>query len=153
MNGGLRSFDLEDRLIRFSASIIDVVEQLPDGKVGGHIAGQLLRGGTASAPNYAEALGAESRRDFVHKLKVGLKELRETAVWLSLIEQKQLVPVGAALHGVRSECHELTAIFVASIATAQRNMISRGEGRREYRPERKGLENIEQGARNVQGGE
>ena len=66
-----RTFDLEDRLIKFSALIVDIVEALPITRVGNHIAGQLLRSGTAAAPDYGEAQGAESRRDFIHKLKIG----------------------------------------------------------------------------------
>jgi four helix bundle protein len=128
VNGDTRGFDLELRLMRFSGSIIDIVEGLPENRVGNHIAGQLLRAGTAPAPDYAEALGAESRRDFIHKLKVGLKELRETAVWLKLIRHRQLVPSEGSLEYATGECNELTAIFVASIATARRNMVKgRGE--------------------------
>jgi four helix bundle protein len=83
-----KPFDLEERLIDFAADVIDVVESLPNTKAAAHIAGQLVRSGTAAAPNYAEARSAESRRDFVHKMKVALKELRETSVWLRLIRKK-----------------------------------------------------------------
>lgn len=84
-------FDLLDRLVGFTFLIIDLVDQLHDSRVGNHVAGQLLRSGTAPAPNYAEAQSAESRRDFVHKLKVALKELRETEVWLRIIRRKELI--------------------------------------------------------------
>ena len=77
-----RTFDLEDRLIDFTIRIIRTAESLPKTKVGNHIAGQLIRCGTSPAPNYGEAQSAEPRSDFNHKMKVCLKELRETRVWL-----------------------------------------------------------------------
>ena len=80
-----KTFDLEDRLIDFAVRIIRIAEALPKTKVGNHIAGQIIRSGTAPAPNYGEAQGAESRSDFIHKMKVSLKELRETRVWLLMI--------------------------------------------------------------------
>jgi four helix bundle protein len=79
-----KSFDLEERLIDFAVRIIRISESLPKTRVGNHIAGQLIRSGTSSAPNYGEAQSAESRSDFIHKMKVCLKELRETRVWLLL---------------------------------------------------------------------
>ncbi len=81
---------LEERLIEFAVSIIAVVETLPNSKAGNHIASQLIRSGTSPAPNYGEAQSAESRRDFVHKLKSVLKKLRETQIWLRIIERKKL---------------------------------------------------------------
>jgi len=80
-----KTFDLENRLIDFAVRIIHVAESLPKTKVGNHIAGQLTRCGTSPAPNYGEAQGAESRSDFIHKMKIFLKELRETKVWLQMI--------------------------------------------------------------------
>lgn len=116
-----RRFDLEERLIAFAVQIMGIVEALPGTRVGNHVAGQLLRSGTSPAPNYGEAEGAESRSDFIHKMKVGLKELRETRVWLLIIQRKGLVEQAAAVEAAIKECNELTAIFVASIATAERN--------------------------------
>ena len=75
-------FDLEARLIDFAVRIIKLAESLPKTKIGKHIEGQLLRCGTSPAPNYGEAQGAESRFDFIHKMKICLKELRETKVWI-----------------------------------------------------------------------
>ena len=72
-----RKYDLEDRLIDFAIRIIRVAESLPKTKVGNHIAGQLIRSGRSPAPNYGEAQSAESRLDFIHKMKISLKELRE----------------------------------------------------------------------------
>jgi four helix bundle protein len=82
MSKETRTFDPEDRLIDFTIRIIVTAESLPKTKVGNHIAGQRIRCGTSPAPNYGEAQSAESRSDFIHKMKVCLKELRETRVWL-----------------------------------------------------------------------
>lgn len=85
MNGkGPQDYDLQDRLISFAVRVMNVVEALPNDRIGNHVAGQLLRSGTSPAPNYGEAQSAESRKDFVHKIKISLKELRETHVWLCL---------------------------------------------------------------------
>ena len=116
-----RDFDLQERLISFAVRVMNVVEALPENRIGNHVAGQLLRAGTAPAPNYGEAQSAESRRDFIHKLKVSLKELRETAVWLFLIQRKPLIQPPETLASVIAECNELISIFVASIKTAQKN--------------------------------
>ncbi len=75
-----QGFDLQERLIGFAVRVINVVEALPGDRIGNHIGGQLLRSGTSPAANYGEAQSAESRRDFLHKMKVALKELRETHV-------------------------------------------------------------------------
>ena len=114
------TFDLEDRFVDFAVRIINVVEALPDTKAGRHVAGQLVRSGTSPAPNYGEAQSAESPNDFIHKLKVALKELRETNIWLKIIERKPLCEPGK-LTSIRKECDELIAILVTSIRTAQRN--------------------------------
>ncbi len=79
-----KTLDLEDRLIDFAVSIIQVAESLPKTRVGNHIGGQLIHCATSRAPNYGEAQGAESRSVFIHKMKVCLKELRETKVWLKM---------------------------------------------------------------------
>ena len=119
--GEPRRYYLEERLIGFSVQITDIVESLPNTRVGNHVAGQLLRSGTAAAPNYGEAEAAESRSDFIHKMKIGLKELRETRIWLLIIERKHLTQAPDRITAALAECHELTSIFVASIRTAQRN--------------------------------
>lgn len=116
----LKIFDLEDRLIDFAVRIIAIVEALPDTKAGRHIAGQLVRSGTSPAPNYGEAQSAESHADFIHKLKVSLKELRETNIWLRIIERKPLC-APEKLGAILQECHELIAILVKSIQTAKKN--------------------------------
>ena len=115
--------DLEDRLVDFAVRIIGVVEALPDTKAGNHIAGQLVRSGTSPAPNYGEAQSAESRNDFIHKMKVCLKELRETLVWLKIIVRKPLCPPDRLAPIIR-ENDELIGIFVKSVQTAQANKAS-----------------------------
>jgi len=84
--------DLLQRLIDFASRVGKVVDALPDTRLGRHIAGQLVRCGTAAAPNYAEAQGAESKNDFIHKLGVSVKELRESLCWLLLIVRAELLP-------------------------------------------------------------
>jgi len=112
-------FDLEERLIDFAVRIIRIVESLPKTKVGNHIAGQLIRCGTSPAPNYGEAQSAESRSDFIHKMKVSLKELRETRVWLLIIVRAKLIKPPSKLEPLIEENNELISIFVASIKTAK----------------------------------
>lgn len=113
-------FDLQNRLVDFAIRIIGVVEALPDTKTGKHVAGQLVRSGTAPAPNYGEAQSAESRKDFIHKMKIALKELRETQIWLQIIERKPLCGP-ERMKDINLECDELIAIFVKSLQTAERN--------------------------------
>lgn len=105
--------ELQTRLIDFAVRIINVIEALPST----NIASQLVRSGTSPAPNYGEAQSAESRRDFIHKMKVALKELRESVVWLKIIERKPLVESGKMTEVIK-ECDELIAIFAASVKTA-----------------------------------
>jgi len=109
--------ELENRLIDFAVAIVGVVEALPSTKAGNHIAGQLIRSGTSPAPNYGEARSAESRKDFIHKLKISLKELRETMIWLRIISRKRLV-AGAGVNAAIAECDELISIFASSTRTA-----------------------------------
>jgi four helix bundle protein len=109
---------LEDRLVDFAVRIIAVVDALPATRTGRHIADQLVRAGTAAAPNYGEAQSAESKRDFIHKMKIALKELRETMVWLKIIQRAALCAPDR-LVPLTQECNELIAIFVASTLTAQ----------------------------------
>ena len=120
---------LEKRLIDFAVAIIGIVENIPNSKAGSHIANQLIRSGTAPAPNYGEAQSAESRRDFIHKMKVSLKELRETMVWLKIIERKQLCDTSQTQAAI-AECHELVSIFVKSTKTADENSRQRIKLRR-----------------------
>lgn len=115
-----KKYDLQDRLVDFAVRIIKVVESLPDSRAGRQVANQLVRAGTSPAPNYGEAQSAESRADFVHKMKIALKELREAMVWLQIIERKPLGNPGQ-MKEIIQECDELIAIFVKSIQTAAKN--------------------------------
>ena len=122
-NLGKRQFDLEDRLLEFASVIIDLSEKLPDSRAGNHVAGQILRSGTAPYPNHGEAEAAESREDFIHKLKICLKELRETRRWARLIKRKGWAEDETTLIFVLSEADERIRIFFSSIQTAKRNAL------------------------------
>jgi four helix bundle protein len=111
---------IEERLIDFGVQIIFLSDKLPQSRASQHIAQQMLRAGTAPAPNYGEARGAESRADFVHKLGIALKELNETTVWLKMIGRAKLAPV-EAIRVVLDECQQLARLLNASIQTARRN--------------------------------
>jgi len=112
-------FDLEERLLDYSASIIRVTERLPDSRAGNHVAGQLLRSGTSPLPNHGEAQAAESRRDFIHKMSVCLKELRESHRWIRLIDRVPLIHEKDEVARILQETDELVRIFAASIRTAR----------------------------------
>jgi len=116
-----RKYDLEDRLLEFAVQVIDFTEALPNTRAANHIAGQLLRSGTSPYGNHGEVESAESRKDFVHKLKVCLKELRETRRWLRLAGRLKTLPGLPNLAECVNEAEELIRIFVASIRTAERN--------------------------------
>lgn len=113
--------DIEERLIDFAVRIIKLCDNLPKTRAGNHITGQLLRSGTAPAALYAEARGAESIKDFVHKLKLCLKELNESRVWLKIIIRSEIL-AKAKLHPLSQECDELCRIVNASIKTARKKL-------------------------------
>ena len=110
-------YDLEERLLEYAARIIRLAENVTRSPAGQHIALQVLRSGTSALPNHAEAQAAESNRDFIHKLKTCLKELR----WLRLIQKVPLVKKPELVEPLLKETDELIRIFVASIRTAQKN--------------------------------
>ena len=110
--------ELEERLIDFAARIVKLCAALQKTDAGRHVAGQLLRSATSPAANYAEARAAESRKDFVHKLKIALKELNETSVWLRIIQRSEMMPMNR-LAALRAECAELCKIINASIQTTK----------------------------------
>ena len=124
-----RKFDLEDRLLEFASGVIDLSERLPNTRAGNHIASQVLRSGTSPYPNHGEAEDAESRDDFIHKLKLCLKELRETRRWARLIKRKGWSKDDPTLLFVLSESDELIRIFYSSIQTAKKNALV---GRRKF---------------------
>lgn len=114
-------YDLEDRFIKFSIRVIELSEKLPKSYAGIHFAKQIVRSGSSPAFQYAEAASAESRKDFIHKLKIGLKELRETFVCLKIIKRKPLLE-SRDLDWLLTECNELIAILNKSITTTRKNL-------------------------------
>ena len=104
----------------FADRILNVVDSLPRTRTGNHIGNQLVRCGSSPVANYGEAQSAESRSDFIHKVKLSLKELRETRIWLRLIQRRLLVKPAAKLALLLKECDELIAIFAASVRTAEK---------------------------------
>ena len=117
-----KRFDLEERLINYSVLITGIVETIPNTRAGNHYAGQLIRSGTSPALNYAEAQSGESRKDFIHKLKRVLKELRETLVCLKILGKTNLYKSERSVEQAINETNELISIFVKSVETAQNNM-------------------------------
>lgn len=129
-------FDLEDRLLEFASVVIDLTENLPSTRAGNHIAGQLLRSGTSPYGNHGEAQAPESADDFIHKMKVCLKELRESRRWLRLIARKDWQHNDPLLAFLLQESEELVRIFKASVQTAERNRLANRPGGRRSSPER-----------------
>ncbi|RME03687.1 MAG: four helix bundle protein [Bacteroidetes bacterium] len=113
----MNAVELEKRLIHYASRIIGIVEELPDGIAAKHLGGQLVRSGTSPALNYGEVRGAESTKDFVHKMRICLKELRETHVCLQIIQDRNWFADGK-LDSILAETNELISIFVASLKTA-----------------------------------
>jgi four helix bundle protein len=109
---------LEERLINFAVRIIRLSARLPRTAAGKHVAGQILRSGTSPAPNYGEARGAESKADFIHKIRVVLKELNETSIWLRIIERSQMLP-SILLMDLIQENGDLCRIFTSSLKTVR----------------------------------
>ena len=114
-------YDLEERLLEFSVRIIRVTESMKRSRAANHIADQLLRSGTSPYGNHGEAEGAESRDDFIHKLKICYKELRESRRWLRLVQQAELIAKPTLLASLITEADELVRVFASSIRTAQKN--------------------------------
>jgi four helix bundle protein len=112
-------FNLEDRLIDFAVSVIHFVESLPGTKSALHLGNQLLRSGTSPSLNYGEARSGESKNDFIHKMKLCLKELRESYNCLRILHRARLCPCEQEVQDLIGECNELICIFVKSIVTAQ----------------------------------
>jgi four helix bundle protein len=113
-------YDLEERLLEYSAQIVRIVDRLPRTPAGSHVGVQLLRSGTSPLPNHGEAQAAESTKDFVHKMRICLKELRETRRWLRLAMRVPLVNPPSQFEPLLDETEELIKIFYASIRTADK---------------------------------
>jgi four helix bundle protein len=124
------AYDLEERLLDFAAAVSRLVERLPRTRTGNHVAGQLLRCGTSPLPNHGEAQAAESHDDFVHKMAVCLKELRETRRWLRFAGRVPLVKSASELAPLIAETEELIKIFFASIRTTEAHRTIADDGRR-----------------------
>ena len=114
--------DIEERLLDFAVRAGKAIDALPDTRLGRHIAGQFVRSGTSPAPNYAEACAAESKKDFIHKLAIVLKELRESSVWIRLIVKSELIPE-QRLEQLRDECDQLCKIIAKSLVTAKSSQL------------------------------
>ena len=119
--GDPKRFDLEGRLLVLASAAIDLSEELPRTRAGVHVGGQILRSGTSPYSNHGEAEAAESREDFIHKMGVCLKELRETRRWARLVRHRGWCEGSFALGRVLAEADELIRIFSVSIQTARRN--------------------------------
>ena len=120
----MNKYDLEERLIDFAVLIIEIVNEMPKTKAGITMSGQIVRSGTSTALNYGEAQSAESKNDFIHKMKIVLKELRETFVALKIIHRAKLYKNEVKIIKAKTENNELISIFVRSIETARKNQNS-----------------------------
>jgi len=114
----MKKFDLEERLIDFSVQIIKTSEKLPQSFAVNHLSKQIIRSSTSAALNYGEAQSGESRKDFIHKMQIALKELRETSVGLRILSRSGH-NVNDSLDQAIVEVNELISIFVKSISTAK----------------------------------
>ncbi len=121
-----KKYDLEDRLVDFTCRMIDVVEALPGTRAGKYIAGQLIKSCHSPTFNYGELQGAESRDDFIHKLGVILKELKECRTALKVIIKKEMIRPVTKLRPIFAETEELIAIIAKSITTAEQNRNKSG---------------------------
>jgi four helix bundle protein len=117
--GRKEGFDLEERLLNYAAAIVRLTAAMPATRAGAHVADQLLRAGTSALPNHGEAQAAESPADFIHKLSIGLKELRESRRWLLLIQRVPLIREPDQVGPLLAETEELIRIFYRSIQTAR----------------------------------
>jgi len=116
-----KKYDLEDRLVEYGCRMIDVVEALPSTRARNYIAGQLIKCGLPPAFNYGEVQAAESRNDFIHKLGIVLKELKEWRTALKIIRRKEMINPAKRIDEIFKEIEELIAIVAKSIETATKN--------------------------------
>ena len=118
-----KKFDLEDRLVKFAFICLDVCDLLPNTKTGQNLEFQLLKSSTASALVYEEAQAAESKADIIHKIKIVLKEIRESRINLRIIIEKPILN-SENVEAAYKQVNELMAIFLKSIETAKQNKIT-----------------------------
>ena len=116
-----KKYDLDERLIDFAVEIVSLIESLPNTKSGNHLGGQLLRSGTSPSLNYGEAKSAESKNDFIHKMKICLKELRESLNCMRILHRAKIYKSEQQIKDLIIECNELISIFVKCIDTASKN--------------------------------
>ena len=121
-------YDLEDRFVNYTCRMIDVTESLPKTRSGNYMAGQLIRSCHSPAFNYGEAQAAESPDDFIHKLRVVLKELKECRTSTKIIIKKGYITPGSKLQPIYKETEELIAIIGKSISTAEKNKKEQKKG-------------------------
>ncbi len=114
-----KKFDLVERLTDFSVAVIGIAENLPNTRAGNYLAGQMIASGTSPALHYGEAQDAESNQDFIHKIKVVLKELRETSIALNIINKLKISKDQDSLSVIRDENNQLISIFVTTVKTAR----------------------------------
>ena len=116
----MKQYDLHERLIDFAVMIIEITDNLKNSKAANHLSGQVVRSGTSPSLNYSEAQSAESRNDFIHKMSIVLKELRETHSCLKIIQRANLYSKEKEnlISGIK-ENNELISIFVKSIETSK----------------------------------
>ncbi|MEP7165353.1 MAG: four helix bundle protein [Ferruginibacter sp.] len=117
-----KKYDLEDRLVRFACMCLDVCELLPNSKSGQNLEYQLSKSSTACALVYGEAQAAESPADFIHKIRIVLKEIRESGINLRIICEKPILQNEKVIITLK-ECNELMAIFLKSVETAKKNKV------------------------------
>ena len=115
----MNSKELENRLINFSIQVVNLIKSLPEDRITNHLSGQLLRSATSPALNYGEAQGSESKKDFVHKLGIVLKELRESLNCLKILAGSNYIQMESP---VLKECNELVSIFVKSVETNKKKL-------------------------------
>ncbi len=114
----MKSNQLENRLIEFSVNVINCCKKAGDSFAAQHLVKQLIRSATSVALNYGEARSAESPRDFLHKMKLCLKELRESMVNMKIQKEAELIKDKITIDRLIDENNQLISIFVASIKTA-----------------------------------
>lgn len=122
-------FDLQNRLVDFTVQCCDLAESLPKTRTGNYLADHLIRAGISPSLNYSEATSAESANDFVHKMKICIKELRETMICMAIIIKKKILPHHESIARLMKENDELIAIFHKSINTAKSNIEKFGKGK------------------------
>ena len=116
-----KRIDISERFLDFGVNIIGVVSKLNNNQVSNHITNQLMRSATSAGANYEEACGAESKKDFIHKMQLVLKELRETLFWLKLLKKSKLISV-KNINEVLIEADELVKFIAKSLITAKKKI-------------------------------